>query len=101
MSKKLYIGNLSFVTTEETLSSLFSSYGNIISATVIKDKDTAQSKGFGFVEFDDNANCGKAIAELGGKEVDGRKIRVNYAEEKKSMPRSGRSFSRDRDNSRY
>lgn len=94
MSKRLYVGNLSYATTQDTLTSLFSAYGNVVSATIIIDRDTNQSKGFGFVEMEDSAETDKAIAELAGKEVDGRKIRVNYAEEKK--PREQRSgFSRD------
>ena len=93
MSKRLYVGNLSYATTQDTLSSLFSAYANVVSATIIIDRDTNQSKGFGFVEMEDSAETDKAIAELAGKEVDGRKIRVNYAEEKKPRERSG--FSRD------
>lgn len=89
MSKRIYIGNLSYVTTEETITDLFSSYGQVLSATIIKDKDTSQSKGFGFVELDDDSDSDAAIAQLGGKEVDGRRVRVNYAEEKKPN-----SFSR-------
>ena len=89
MSKRLYVGNLSYATTQDTLSSLFSAYGNVVSATIIIDRDTNQSKGFGFVEMEDPAETDKAIAKLAGKEVDGRKIRVNYAEEKKPRERSG------------
>ncbi len=94
MSKRLYVGNMSYSTTQETLASLFSSYGDVISVNIIVDRDTSQSKGFGFVEMDDAANCDKAISELAGKEVDGRKIRVNYAEEKKAQDRS--NFNRNR-----
>lgn len=86
---------MSYATTEDTLSSLFSAYGDVISAAIITDRDTGQSKGFGFVELPDDADADKAIAELSGKEVDGRKVRVNYAEEKKTGGRSG--FSRERD----
>lgn len=93
MSKRLYVGNLSYSTTQDTLSSLFSAYGNVVSATIIIDRDTSQSKGFGFVEMEDSAETDKAIAELADKEIDGRKIRVNYAEEKK--PRSRAEFSRE------
>ncbi|MBQ0039268.1 MAG: RNA-binding protein [Treponema sp.] len=95
MSKRIYIGNLSFTTNEETITNLFSAYGEVISATIIKDRDTSQSKGFGFVEMDDEADCEGAISRLNGKEVDGRRVRVNYAEEKRDNgPRGG--FNRDR-----
>lgn len=93
MSKRIYIGNLSYTTTEEKLSQLFSDFGEVISATIIKDRDTSQSKGFGFVEISDDADSDGAIAKLNGKEVDGRRVRVNYAEEKRE--RSSRNFSRN------
>lgn len=83
MSKKMYVGNLSFSTTEETLSKVFEPFGTVLSSTIIKDKVSGASKGFGFVEFDDEADAGKSIAVLNGKELDGRKIRVNFAEEKR------------------
>jgi RNA recognition motif-containing protein len=98
MSKKIYAGNLSYTTTAETLTSLFEKYGKVVSSTIIVDRDTSQSKGFGFVELEDDADANRAIAELSGKEVDGRKIRVNYAEEKKPSDRSadGRKNFRER-----
>ncbi len=89
---RIYVGNLSFVTTEETLTSVFSKFAEVASAQIIVDKDTSQSKGFGFVEVDDES-AGKAIAALNGKELDGRKIRVNYAEEKPVREKSGRGSS--------
>ncbi|MCH5290633.1 MAG: RNA-binding protein [Treponema sp.] len=94
MSKKVYIGNLSYSTREETLQSLCEQYGTVLSAVVIKDRDTQQSKGFGFVEFADDAAAEKAIAVLNGKEVDGRRVRVNVAEEKQPRFANG---SRDSD----
>ena len=90
MAVKIYIGNLSYSTTEESLSKLFSQYGDVASATVIKDKITGQSKGFGFVEFAEQAQAEKAIAALNGKEVETRRIRVNFAQEK--PPRPKKSF---------
>lgn len=95
MSKRIYIGNLSFTTNEETLTDLFGAYGEVVSATIIKDRDTNQSKGFGFVEMGDDSDCDGAISQLGGKEVDGRRVRVNYAEEKKERG-SRDGFSRER-----
>ncbi len=90
MSKKLYVGNLAYVTTEDTLKEIFSQYGEVISATVIKDRDTQKSKGFGFVELADDSAAKDAISSLSGREVDGRKIRVNEAEEK--APRRIKTF---------
>lgn len=94
MSKRIYIGNLSYTTTEERLCELFSEFGEVVSATIIKDRDTSQSKGFGFVELSDEADSDGAISRLSGKEVDGRRVRVNYAEEKRES--AGRNFGRDR-----
>ncbi|MCH5282439.1 MAG: RNA-binding protein [Treponema sp.] len=89
MAKKLYVGNLSYSTTEEALSDLFAQYGEIVSTAVIKDRATGQSKGFGFVELADEAAAEKAITDLNGKEFEGRRIRVNVAEEKKPRSRFG------------
>lgn len=87
MSKKIYVGNLNYATTEDTLSNLFAQYGEVVSATVIKDRNTQQSKGFGFIEMADENAADAAIATLNGKEVDGRRVRVNVAEEKPRKPR--------------
>ena len=97
MSKKIYVGNLSYSTTEETLSSAFSPYGEILSTVVIKDRATQQSKGFGFVELADESMADKAIAELNGRELDGRRIRVNIAEERtrNNNNHEGHSFNRN------
>jgi RNA recognition motif-containing protein len=91
MSKKIYVGNLNYATTEDTLSSLFSQYGEVTSSVIIKDRYTEQSKGFGFIEMSDDQAADAAIATLNGKEVDGRRIRVNVAEDKPRRPR----FNRD------
>ena len=93
MSKKIYVGNLNYATTESTLRNIFSQYGTIVSAVIIKDRFTEQSKGFGFVEMADEQSAAAAIAALNGKEIDGRRVRVNEAEEKPARPR----FNRDRD----
>lgn len=90
MSKRLYVGNLSYGTSEDTLSSLFEPYGELKSVTIIEDRETHRSKGFGFVELADDAGAEKAISELDGKEVDGRRIHVNYAQERGA--RSRRSY---------
>lgn len=82
MAKRVYIGNMSFMTTEETLKKVFSQFGNVISAEVIRDKFTEQSKGFGFVEMEDEEEAKAAIYELNGKDLEGRRLRVNFAEQK-------------------
>ena len=89
--KRIYIGNLSFNTTEESLNNAFSTFGEVISATLIMDKITNRSKGFGFVEMPDDDAAFNAIRSLNGKDLDGRKVRVSIAEDKGSRnPRSNR-----------
>lgn len=84
---KLYVGNLSFDTSEDRLRELFSEHGEVTSATLVMDRDTGRPRGFGFVEFAD-ANSGKAAIEaLNGQNVDGRDLTVNEA-----RPRENRSF---------
>lgn len=78
MAKKLYVGNLPYSTNEETLKELFAQAGEVISATIITDKMTGRSKGFGFVELEDEP-AEKAIEMFNGKEIDGRAITVNEA----------------------
>lgn len=86
MSKKIYVGNLNYATTEEALKNAFSSFGEVLSAVIIKDRFTSQSKGFGFVEMSDETAADKAIADMNGKELDGRRLRVNVAEERAHRP---------------
>lgn len=78
--KRIYIGNMNFSTTEENIKNLFSKYGDVDSVEIIKDKYTEQSKGFGFVEMSDD-DAEKAISSLNGKDFEGRRIRVNFAQE--------------------
>ena len=80
--KKLYVGNLPWSVTDSELESFFSGLGEVISARVITDRDTGRSRGLGFVEMDD-AGAGKAIAELNGKDMGGRPLRVNEANERR------------------
>jgi RNA recognition motif-containing protein len=80
--KKIYVGNLPWSTTEAELNDLFSPFGAVHSAAVITDRDTGRSRGFGFVEMDD-ADADKAIAELDGRDMDGRALRVNQAQDKR------------------
>ena len=84
MSKKLYIGNLSYDTTDESLKSAFSAFGAVESATVIQDKMSGRSRGFGFVEMSNDDEAQTAIAQMDGKELDGRAIRVNEARPQES-----------------
>lgn len=79
MAKKLYVGNLSYDTTEESLKTAFSEAGAVETANIIVDKYSNRSKGFGFVEMSSDKEAQKAIEMLDGKEVDGRNIKVNEA----------------------
>ena len=76
---KVYVGNLPFSVESEKLKELFSSYGEIEEATVISDKFSGRSKGFGFVTFKDEASAQKAISEMNDKDIEGRKLKVNEA----------------------
>lgn len=75
----IYVGNLPFRTTGEDLERLFAEYGQVDSSSVISDRDTGRSRGFGFVEMGDDAEARRAIEELDGHDLDGRRLRVNEA----------------------
>ncbi|HYE34212.1 RNA-binding protein [Methylocaldum sp.] len=79
MSKKLYVGNLSYSIRNSELEQLFAAYGAVESANVIMDRDTGRSKGFGFVEMSSDQEAQAAISALNGKEVEGRSLTVNEA----------------------
>ncbi|MCU0639421.1 MAG: RNA-binding protein [Candidatus Krumholzibacteria bacterium] len=79
MAKNIYVGNLPFSTTDDDLNQLFSPYGSVSSARIIKDKFTDRSRGFGFVEMDNDDEADKAIEATNGKEVDGRALKVSEA----------------------
>src|SRR5689334_15734799 len=79
MATKLFVGSLAWATTDDSLSSFFSQVGTVTSARVITDRATGRSKGFGFVEMSSDDEAQKAIAELNGKDLDGRAIVVNEA----------------------
>lgn len=79
MSMKLYVGNLSFNTTNQDLNDLFGEVGTVESANIIEDRETGRSRGFGFVEMSSQAEGENAISQLNGKEVDGRELKVNEA----------------------
>jgi len=89
MATKLFVGKLSFDTTNDSLQALFAQYGNVVSAQVIVDRGTNQSKGFGFVEMEDQAAAQAAINALDGKEFEGRIIVVNVAKPREDRPQSG------------
>jgi RNA recognition motif-containing protein len=90
MSKKLYVGNLSYSITNSNLQEMFSRFGNVESANVIEDRDTGRSKGFGFVEMSTDAEAQAAISELNGKESDGRALTVNEARPREDRGSGGR-----------
>jgi cold-inducible RNA-binding protein len=84
---KLFVGGLPFATTDEELQQLFAAHGAIASAVVIKDRDTGRSKGFGFVEFENDEEGKAAQKALDGSDVGGRSITVNEARPKEDRPR--------------
>ena len=94
MATKIFVGKLSYDTTDKGLNDLFSTYGEVVSASVIIDRATNKSKGFGFVEMTDVKAAQKAIAELNDKELDGRTIVVNAAKPREDKPRNQAGFKR-------
>jgi cold-inducible RNA-binding protein len=87
MGQKLYVGNLPFSATDESVHQLFSQAGNVVSAKVIIDRDTGRSKGFAFVEFSTAEEAESAINKFNGSSVDGRSI--NVSEARPQAPRTG------------
>ena len=92
--QNLFIGSLAYATTDDTLKAFFEQIGEVESARVITDRDSGRSKGFGFVQFVDEANNQIAVDKLNGKELDGRAISVGLARPKEDRPR--RDFGGDR-----
>jgi len=92
--KNIYVGNLSFSTTEATVRSLFEPHGIVDRVNVVTDRDTGQPRGFGFVEMSNDGEGEKAIAALNGKDLDGRALNVNEAKPKADRGGQGRSNSR-------
>lgn len=82
MGKKIYVGNLSFNTSEEGLRDLFAAFGSVASAKIITDRDSGRSKGFGFVEMNTDEEARAAITGTNGKDLDGRPLKVNEAMDK-------------------
>ena len=95
MAKKLFVGGLSYETTEATLKETFSQVGTVESANVITDKMSGRSKGFGFVEMSSEEEAQKAIEMFNGKEIDGKNVTVNEAKPLEARPPRRSGFNRD------
>jgi RNA recognition motif-containing protein len=89
MSMKLYVGNLAFATSSQELQELFAQAGTVQSASVIEDRDTGRSRGFGFVEMSSKEEGEAAIAQLNGKEMNGRALNVNEAKPRENRGGGG------------
>lgn len=89
MSMKLYVGNLAFQTSSEELQELFAQAGTVESASVVEDRDTGRSRGFGFVEMASKEEAEAAIAQFNGKEVHGRSLTVNEAKPRENRGGGG------------
>ena len=85
--QNIFVGNLNFGATEGAVRSLFEAYGTVERVSIVTDRDTGQARGFGFVEMSVNADADRAIAELNGRELDGRALNVNEA-----RPKTERGF---------
>ena len=101
MATRLFVGNLSFNTTEGDILNLFKQAGNVVKCELIMDKFTNKSKGFAFVEMGSQEEATKAIAECNGKELDGRALTVNEARPREERPRGGGGGRRDDRRPRY
>ena len=91
--KNIFVGNLSFGATESSVRALFEAHGTVDRVSIVTDRDTGQSRGFGFVEMANDAEANRAIEALNGKELDGRALNVNEARPK--AERAGGGFRRD------
>lgn len=85
--KNIYVGNLSFATSEDTVRSLFEAHGTVDRVNIAKDRDTGQPRGFGFVEMSNDAEAEQAMSALNGRDIDGRTLNVNEA-----RPKTDRGF---------
>ncbi len=92
MGIKLYVGNLSYNTTQDELSTYFADFGTVASVKVITDRDTGRSKGFAFVEMDDTAEGKMAIEKANGQELNGRAMNISEAKPQEQRPRTGGGF---------
>ena len=89
MAKKLFVGNLPYSTNDQSLNDMFTPFGSVASAQIITDKFSGRSRGFGFVEMENDDEAQKAIDEMNGKEIDGRAIVVNEARPREERPSNG------------
>ncbi len=96
--KNIFVGNLNFGATEAAVRSLFEAYGTVDRVNIITDRDTGQARGFGFVEMSVNADADRAIAELNGRELDGRALNVNEARPKTERASGGGGGGHRRNN---
>ena len=94
MEKKLFVGGLPYSVTDDQLRELFAAHGTVESATVVVDRDTDRSRGFGFVEMSSEEEAQRAIAALNGSELQGRNLTVNISKPRESRPQGGRSRER-------
>ncbi|MGA2116422.1 MAG: RNA-binding protein [Bryobacteraceae bacterium] len=94
--KNIYVGNLSFGATEESVRALFETYGAVDRVNIVTDRDTGRPRGFGFVEMANDAEGSKAIAGVNGKDLDGRTLNVNEARPKTDRASGGGGFGRQR-----
>src|SRR3954469_21765328 len=101
LSKKLYVGNLTYNVNESDLEALFTPFGTVQSAQVIVDRDTNRSKGFGFVEMDTDAQAQAAIQGLNAREHDGRNLTVNEAKPREARAGSGGGYGGGRSGGGY
>src|SRR5580698_476739 len=93
MATRLFIGSLAWTTTDDSLKDFFSSVGTVVSANVIKDRESNRSKGFGFVEMSTDEEAKAAVDQLNGKDLDGRPIVVNEARPREERPRDGGGYN--------
>jgi len=89
MAQKLFVGGIAFATTEEGLREFFAQSGTVVSASVVTDQATGRSRGFGFVEMATEEEANKAVTDIGGRELDGRRLNVEIAKPKASGSRDG------------
>ena len=90
MAQKLFVGGIAFATTSERLREVFAQSGTVVSATVVTDRDTGQSRGFGFVEMSTNEEANQAVQALNGRDLDGRSLKVEISKPKPGGGGGGR-----------